>query len=371
MNAAPRRRRAVLRRRAPVVCLALVAACVAASSARADQIGSKRAQAEAVLQRLQELDASAQRANNRYQTATIKLRQLDFQLRVNKQALGVAKVNLHFAQQALAQRLVAIYTTRDEQTTLAVLLGAHSLTDLVNRIETVQSLSKQDTATIHQVISFKQEIVQRRAFLRTAHVQQKRLVHERSLAKARIDDQVRRAQQLYASVKTELDKLLAAQRARQLQAARLAQIRAQALADRNVGNTFGVSASVGGNAVLPPPRYPQVVSIAMQYLGTPYVWGGAAPGGFDCSGLVMYVYAQVGVSLPHYTGAQFQYGVPVPRDQLQPGDLVFFDGLGHVGIYVGGGSFIHAPETGDVVRISSLSEGFYAATYDGARRITG
>ena len=85
----------------------------------------------------------------------------------------------------------------------------------------------------------------------------------------------------------------------------------------------------------------------------------------------MYVYAQLGVSLPHYTGAQFQYGVPVARDQLEPGDLVFFDGLGHVGIYVGGGQFIHSPQTGDVVKISSLGEGFYAATYDGARRITG
>jgi cell wall-associated NlpC family hydrolase len=106
----------------------------------------------------------------------------------------------------------------------------------------------------------------------------------------------------------------------------------------------------------------------MQYLGTPYVWGGASPGGFDCSGLVMYVYAQVGVSLPHSSYAQYGYGSPVARSDLQPGDLVFFDGLGHVGIYVGGGSFIHAPHTGDVVKISSLS-GWYASTYVGARRL--
>ncbi len=82
-----------------------------------------------------------------------------------------------------------------------------------------------------------------------------------------------------------------------------------------------------------------------------------------------YVFAQVGVSLPHYSGAQYGYGVAVPRDQLQPGDLVFFDGLGHVGIYIGGGQFIHAPHTGDVVKISSLSDPWYAATYVGARRI--
>ena len=68
----------------------------------------------------------------------------------------------------------------------------------------------------------------------------------------------------------------------------------------------------------------------------------------------MYVYAQIGVSLPHHAADQYGYGVPVSRDQLEPGDLVFFDGLGHVGIYIGGGQFIHSPHTGDVVKISSL-----------------
>ena len=91
--------------------------------------------------------------------------------------------------------------------------------------------------------------------------------------------------------------------------------------------------------------------------------------GFDCSGLVMYAYAQVGVSLPHSSYAQYNVGVAVPRDQLQPGDLVFFDGLGHVGLYIGGGMFVHAPHTGTVVQVASLDSGWYAATYVGARRI--
>jgi cell wall-associated NlpC family hydrolase len=100
----------------------------------------------------------------------------------------------------------------------------------------------------------------------------------------------------------------------------------------------------------------------------PYVFGGATPAGFDCSGLVEYVYAQLGIALPHYAAAQYQYGVAVPRADLQPGDLVFFDGLNHVGIYIGGNSFVHAPHTGDVVKISTLS-GWYDVTYVGARRI--
>ena len=106
----------------------------------------------------------------------------------------------------------------------------------------------------------------------------------------------------------------------------------------------------------------------MRYLGVPYRWGGASPSGFDCSGFTMYVYAQVGISLPHYTGSQWGMGTPVSRDQLQAGDLVFFNGLGHVGIYVGGGNFIHAPHTGDVVKISSMS-GWYSSTFMGGRRL--
>ena len=82
----------------------------------------------------------------------------------------------------------------------------------------------------------------------------------------------------------------------------------------------------------------------------------------------MYVYAQLGISLPHFAAAQYGMGSPVSRGSLQPGDLVFFDGLNHVGIYIGGNQFVHAPHTGDVVRVSTLT-GWFASTYVGARRI--
>jgi cell wall-associated NlpC family hydrolase len=112
----------------------------------------------------------------------------------------------------------------------------------------------------------------------------------------------------------------------------------------------------------------RAVAIAERHLGVPYRWGGADPSGFDCSGLVMYVYAQLGVHLPHFAAAQWSDGRHIREGHLRRGDLVFFDGLDHVGIYVGGGRFIHAPHTGDHVRISSLAGGWYAEHYDGATR---
>jgi cell wall-associated NlpC family hydrolase len=247
-----------------------------------------------------------------------------------------------------------------------VRLGATSIDDLVNRIESVQSVSSQDVAVVHQVVSFKHDVTVRQHTLVHDRRSQAALVRQRAAAKARIASQLRQQQRLYNSVKSEIARLVAAQHARQLALARQAQARISAYQDNNNPQ---LDLSTGYAA--PPEQYSGVVGIAMQYLGVPYVWGGASPSGFDCSGLVMYVYAQMGVSLPHYTGAQWQMGVPVAYNDLQPGDLVFFDGLGHVGIYIGGGEFIHAPHTGDVVRIDSLSEAWYAATYDGARRIIG
>jgi cell wall-associated NlpC family hydrolase len=116
------------------------------------------------------------------------------------------------------------------------------------------------------------------------------------------------------------------------------------------------------------PGRPRVVSIALRYLGIPYRWGGASPSGFDCSGFIMYVYSHVGVRLPHNAATQYGGGRGVSRSDLLPGDLVFFSGLGHAGIYIGRGRFVHSPQSGDVVKISRLYEGWYRSTYVGARR---
>jgi peptidoglycan DL-endopeptidase CwlO len=337
-------------------------------------VRAKRAEAERVLQEIQALDSSLAGAIEAYNLANERLAGIKRDLKVNTHDLGVARRNLGQAQDVLERRVVELYTSDQDSSTLSVVLGARSLDDLLSRVETANRVSDQDTRVLRQVTRFRHAVETRQAALQRAHTSQAALVAERAAKRASIEAQLSKRQRLLSSIKSEIVRIQAAERARQVELARQArqrladQLRMQR--DSVAGSIVGVSGTTPeGIAVAPPSKYGGVVGIAMQYLGVPYVWGGASPGGFDCSGFSMYVYAQVGVSLPHHAASQFNYGVPVSRDQLEPGDLVFFNGLGHMGIYIGGDQFIHAPHTGDVVKISSLSDSWYAATWVGARRI--
>lgn len=122
----------------------------------------------------------------------------------------------------------------------------------------------------------------------------------------------------------------------------------------------------------PSPAATQAVNLATGLIGAPYRWGGATPDGFDCSGLVYYTFGKAGLTVPRTSQAQYQTARPVPIDQAEPGDLVFFGRRGrisHVGIYLGDERFVHAPETGRAVTIAHLSDGYYRARFAGAGRI--
>jgi cell wall-associated NlpC family hydrolase len=340
-------------------------------------ISGKRAEAQRVLGQIHEIDLAVERAAEAWNAANVELDRIEAEQRRNRRLLKLAQTNFGRAETALQARLITIYTSGETPgATLEVLLGATSLDDLLSRLDTVDRVSEQDASVLRQVRTFRGETKRRKAQLAKAQARQRQVVAERAAHKASVEAQLVARQRLLASIRSEIERLQAEERARQ---ARLeAQLRARLAAQRSsptvsAATPAAAPAGGGGDEAIPPaPPSTRggVVGIAMRYLGVPYKWGGASPStGFDCSGFIMFVYAQVGVSLPHNAAAQYGYGTPVARSDLQPGDLVFFNGLGHNGLYVGGGQFIHAPHTGDVVKISSLSSSWYASTWVGARRL--
>jgi peptidoglycan DL-endopeptidase CwlO len=318
------------------------------------------------------LGTSLETAIAQYQYATYRLQGIQRDLRENRHELRIAKRNLSTSEHIISRRLVTLYTN-EPTSTIEVILGARSLDDMINRLDTEKSVTKLDSSVLREVKLSRAAIGVGGKRLARARELQRRIVAQRAAKKLEIESKIAEQRRLLSSIQGQIAQLQAAERQRQLQleqqaAARLAQQRAEQLAQQD--NTIvGVTASAPGQdtVVAPPSKYAGVVSVAMQELGTPYVWGGSAPGGFDCSGLVMWAYAQLGVALPHSSYAMWGYGVPVSVDQLEPGDLVFFDGLGHVGLYIGGGEFIEAPHTGGVVQISSLAARM--GDFVGARRI--
>jgi cell wall-associated NlpC family hydrolase len=351
--------------------VAVAAALLAAGGATADPVGSKQAQAQQVLAQINQIDQNLNAAVEAYNLANVRLHKIKGDLRDNKIELGVAIRSLKHSQTALARRLVSAYTSSEQNSTLAVLLGSTSLNDLVDRIETMNATSKQDTRIVHDVTAAKQSIQQHRAQLQHAKAEQQRVVAQKAAQRQHIESQLAQRRALLSSIRGEIARLKQVEAARELQLTQQARARLSASPPGAAGPppVVGVSGSTPeGSTVAPPNTHGGVVGIAMRYLGVPYVWGGSTPRGFDCSGFVMYVFAQIGVSLPHSSYAQYGMGTPVSLGELQPGDLVFFAGASHVGIYIGGGQFIHAPHTGDVVKVSSLS-GWYSATFAGGRRI--
>jgi cell wall-associated NlpC family hydrolase len=342
-------------------------AVTAAGSAEPTQIGSKRAQAQQVLAQIQAMDAQMEKAVEAYNAANVRLDQIKHDLEVNQARLETAKKNLVKARAQVSARLVALYTS-NEPDTLSIIFGASSLGDLIERIDSANRIADQDARIAAEVRQYRNEVQARQQALVKAQADQVKVVAERAAQRASVQSQLAERQALYSSIKDQIAHLEAAERARQARLA--AQARAAAKQHSAPAPTPAPSSSSGGSSssAPPPATHSSVVSIALQYLGVPYVWGGASPSGFDCSGLTMYAYAKVGVYLPHNAAMQYGMGTPVARSQLAPGDLVFFNGLSHVGMYIGGGRFVHAPHTGDVVKISSLSEYWYAATYVGARR---
>ena len=366
---------------ASLALLGVVALLTSVSAATANPIQSKRAQAQAVLAQIHESDIQLEKAIESYNYANVQLGQIDADLNSNAHHLVVAQKSLNTAQAHIAERLRALYVNGDQGGAVEILLGAENLDDLLGRLDMVQRVGDQDAKVLGDVKAFRKEVKERRERLEDGARgpgQDRRPARgdeavDREPARPAPADARRDPERDQAAAGRGSAPAGAASRpgrgpARRTAARCLDGSRCSDGAQRPAASPPRSTRRRSDSLIpaAPPAQYGGVVGLAMQELGKPYVWGAAGPSSFDCSGLVMYVYAQVGVSLPHNAAAMFSYGTPVGYGDLQPGDLVFFSGLGHMGIYIGGGQFIHAPHTGDVVKISNMSD---HGGYVGARRI--
>jgi cell wall-associated NlpC family hydrolase len=159
-------------------------------------------------------------------------------------------------------------------------------------------------------------------------------------------------------------------------------LRSRLLAFALVASVLGCAVDVAAASLLRPTRHEptrvvkkkrtigeRAAAIAVREVGVPYRWGGASPAGFDCSGLVYWAYGRLGIELPHSSYALYDQGRQVSSSRIKRGDLLFFSGLGHVGIYIGRGRMVHAPHSGSRVQVVSLRRSSYGARLVGVRRI--
>jgi len=374
-----------MRRTGLVLLCTLGLAALVAATARAHstpQIRAERAHERSVMAQVNQIGAQLQKVEDQAWNAKQRVVQVNRNLRQNEYRLHIAKGNLKAAQKRLMSRMYSLYVN-GAPSMIDVIAGAKSFSQMISRAESAQVLSNQDAALGKQALSFKNAVQHREQQLEQLKRQREAALHRLQAEQRTKASELARQKQLLASIHTTLSHLVAQEQAREraARAAELARLRAE-LARRAAAKKAAEAAqaqqttSAPPTSIVPPPAppvvgstgagHPQAASIALQYLGVPYRWGGASPSGFDCSGLVMYVYAQLGISLPHYTVAQWNATQPISQSEMQPGDLVFFNSLGHVGIYIGGGRFVDAPHTGSVVRVDSIS-GF--GGFDGARRV--
>jgi peptidoglycan DL-endopeptidase CwlO len=323
------------------LCALLAAAPAAHAKVRVLTFGKTdlsglRAQAATIRAQIDVLDRKSQEAVERYDEARADLDSSSARLIEMRRQLDLTQSRLDAARLALDERLVTMYKS-DDMTLLDMLLNARDFTDVGTQLDYLRLVNRADRDKVSEVVTLTRQAGALTARLERDRVAALKQETDLQALRADVEDQLAQRQTLLAGLDGRIRKMVAS----------------QAKAAGAPAGSVDLDSINGSDAQL------AVVRETMKYLGVPYVWGGATPsGGFDCSGLVMYVFAKFGVHVLHGATVQARAGTPVPFDQLEPGDLVFFGTPAfyhHVGIYIGNGNFIEAPHTGALVRVSRLA----------------
>lgn len=314
-----------------------------------DALAERQKRLDEFQAQLDELDAELEIATEEYNRAVDRLGKMKEQVNVAEGDLEKAKVAYELQTEILGTRAQSIYKD-GSMASFEILLGAKSVADFIARVKFLNTIGSND-ADIAASLKGQRELLESQVSqLQNAKSSAESLEFELKARQIEILLRIQERQQMLAEAQTDLLELLDSEAARRQveESALLAEIMAGA-------NEKGIVVTAGSP-----------VETALAYHGVPYLWGGETPAGFDCSGLMLYVFAQHGVSLPHYSGSQFAMGEKVSPAGLLPGDAVFFGSpVHHVGMYMGGGYYIHAPRTGDFVKISKLAA---RNDYAGGRR---
>ena len=304
-------------------------------------IKEAQSEAQALVELVDQLDRELGAATEDYNYATQQLE--DSQATAKKLTVDLkqAEADLATVQERLNQRMVDIYKAGN-LSMLGVLMDSSTFSELLGRLDQLSAIGRQDAQLVEEISGFKTKTADQKAQLDALLEQQTVYAEQAATARQSIEDQLAKQTKLLKGKEKLIAQLKKEEAARQ----------ARLLAEEKARQRFLAS------------RPGKVISMAMDFSGVPYVWGGSSPRGFDCSGLVQYVFAKVGVSLPHSSRMQYNYGNRVSRSEIKPGDLCFYyTPIQHVGIYIGNGRIINA--TGNHVQISDA----FTRSYVGACRL--
>lgn len=345
-------------------------------------IEAQRAEVAELQAELDSISVQVAVAAEAYNGARYRLQQVTARIDENTALTRRTERDLTASRQVLAARLRNLYAT-PEPSLAEVLITSGSIAAASDQMDLLDRVGRQDAEVVGGLREHKAVLARLRAELVEDRATAEQAVAAREREQARVQSLLAQREAVLENASGELRQLIRAEEERRDReaAAQAALARQRAAATATPATAAPAAAGAPSEepaaepAAASAPSAPlpsgsgnaAAASAAMTQLGVPYLWGGASPStGFDCSGLASWAYAQIGKSVPHYTGAIWNAFPQVPADQLQPGDMVFYRAdLGHMGIYIGGGQYVHAPQTGDVVKVSSMAG---RSDYQGAVR---